>query len=708
MTESVEGRTLGAYRIGARLGAGGIGAVYEATHVRTGRRYAIKVLLPESALEPNALRRFRREAEALARLGHASIVAVHDFDVTDDGIAFLVMDRLDGEDLAARLERGPLPLDTTLRIFDEIADALAAAHEAGILHRDLKPSNVFLARRPGAPERAVLLDFGLAKMADATESQRLTATGAAMGTPMYMSPEQAQGIEVDQRTDVYSLAAILFEMVTGAPPFMGPTVTAILAKVLTHPPPPLRSVHPAAPEVLDPVIRGALAKSPAERPPTVRAFKAQVLRSATAVAATTPLTAGRPSVPPTMLAQGQVTPSPGSAADHVAAATPATVTPPPREPSPAARSHPGRSARLAQWAGLAIGLTAGIGAVAWFALREPGDADAPTPIVPAEVRVAGPAIAEPPPDAASPPDASRTSDASPPADSSEAMRSAPTPATRRRAPSKSSRNALTAPPAILDQQPGASSGMASGAPPSGGAGSVATLRAIESNLAAARASATEGIARAQAKIERLAAALPAVAALRRNLGSARTRPPLCDRRALLEPLRRIPELEWNVQSLEGQLDRTCDIFDAWATPPPEVQARIDRLGERFARSRRDLERRREDVLPPDERDGLLAELDAVERAIAAADRFPCAAPEVRHLMRHATAIGARGAQPALEAGRAVDRICSMLRYPQLASAHRQLTQNVDRLEGVVHELIAAQRRVVEGLERARASYGAVP
>ena len=128
---SIVGRLLGSYRIGKRVGAGGIGAVYEGEHVRTGRLYAVKVLLPDAALEPTALKRFRREAEALASLGHASIVAVHDFDVTEDGIAYLVMDRLQGEDLATRLSRGPPGLAEALHLFVQIADSLSRAHEAG-------------------------------------------------------------------------------------------------------------------------------------------------------------------------------------------------------------------------------------------------------------------------------------------------------------------------------------------------------------------------------------------------------------------------------------------------------------------------------------------------------------------------------------------------------------------------------------------------
>ncbi|HEY8432683.1 MAG TPA: serine/threonine-protein kinase, partial [Sandaracinaceae bacterium] len=237
--DALVGRTLaGTYRIDALLGAGGMGAVYAATHVRTGRPYAVKVLLPEVAARPGALARFRREAEAIGALGHANIVAIHDF-AESDGLAYLVMDRLEGEDLGARIERGPLPLGEAIAIAGQIAAGLAAAHARGIVHRDLKPANVFLARQPGAPERAVLLDFGLAKsVAPEGDLARLTASGVVLGTPQYMSPEQASGAPVDARTDLYSLATILYEMLAGAPPFSAPSVPVLFAKLVSDPPPP--------------------------------------------------------------------------------------------------------------------------------------------------------------------------------------------------------------------------------------------------------------------------------------------------------------------------------------------------------------------------------------------------------------------------------------------------------------------------------------
>ena len=177
--DPIVGRVLsGTYRIEARLGAGGMGAVYAARHVRTAKPYAVKVLLPELAARKSALERFRREAHALAALGHAHIVQIHDFDETPDGLAFLAMERLEGEDLASRLRRGPLAHEVALALADQIASALEAAHGIGLVHRDLKPGNVFLAQVAGAGERAVLLDFGLAKSLAEQEASALTSAAA--------------------------------------------------------------------------------------------------------------------------------------------------------------------------------------------------------------------------------------------------------------------------------------------------------------------------------------------------------------------------------------------------------------------------------------------------------------------------------------------------------------------------------------------------
>lgn len=243
-----------------------MGAVYRARHVRTGRRYAVKVMPQASQLDPDLVRRFRREAELLASLGHAGLVAVHDFDVDTDGTAYMVMDCLSGEDVAARIEReGAMEPKAALKVARQVASALEAAHAAGVLHRDLKPANIFLQTQAGAEERAVLLDFGIAKIMEHGDSTRLTQTGATIGTPGYMSPEQARAEELDVRSDVYSLGCVVYEMLCGAAPFDGPTITAILAKVLTEEPPRPSSVELGLPSAVDEVLAKALSKKRDER-----------------------------------------------------------------------------------------------------------------------------------------------------------------------------------------------------------------------------------------------------------------------------------------------------------------------------------------------------------------------------------------------------------------------------------------------------------
>ena len=264
----------GTYRIEGPLGSGGMGAVFAARQLRTGRRYAIKTLLPDARLSPDAIRRFEREATAASALGHPGIVAVHDFNETAEGVHYLVMDLLEGDTLEQRLGRvGTLAWPDARRVALEIGAALAAAHDHGLIHRDLKPANILLARAPSLPERAVLLDFGLAKPIDDAMISRITVTGAAVGTPMYMSPEQARGDAVDVRTDVYGLGAVVYEMVTGAPPFLDRTLATVYARLLTEAPPSASSVAPSPlPPGLDEVLARALAKTPAERFPDVRSL----------------------------------------------------------------------------------------------------------------------------------------------------------------------------------------------------------------------------------------------------------------------------------------------------------------------------------------------------------------------------------------------------------------------------------------------------
>lgn len=262
------GSRLGPYEIVAPIGAGGMGEVFSARDTRLDRSVAIKVLNREFAFDDQLQQRFEREAKTISQLNHPNICTLHDVGV-DNGTSFLVMELLEGETLADRLTRGPLPLSDVVRYGAQIADALDRAHRAGIVHRDLKPANVMMTK-PGAK----LLDFGLAKpsaMATnisgtrATEQKPLTQEGTIVGTFQYMAPEQLEGIDADARTDIFALGALLYEMATGRRAFEGKTRTSLIAAIVSADPPPISQTQPLTPPALEHVIRKCLAKDPDER-----------------------------------------------------------------------------------------------------------------------------------------------------------------------------------------------------------------------------------------------------------------------------------------------------------------------------------------------------------------------------------------------------------------------------------------------------------
>lgn len=259
-----------------------MGEVYEATHERLAGRYAVKVLLAEISNRTDIFQRFRREAEVTSGLRHPNIVQVLDFNVTPQGHPYLVMEFLEGVELAAEIRRiGAFPVSRALNILGQIASALAAAHAHKIVHRDLKPQNLFLVKLPGEDREVVkVVDFGISKVREATTN--LTQESAIMGTPQYMAPEQAEGklSFIDERTDEFSLAVIAYELLTGGAPFYADSIPAIIYQVVHKQPESIRKLSPMVAPAVEAVVMKAMAKEQDERFPTVLAFSRELARAA--------------------------------------------------------------------------------------------------------------------------------------------------------------------------------------------------------------------------------------------------------------------------------------------------------------------------------------------------------------------------------------------------------------------------------------------
>jgi serine/threonine protein kinase len=253
------GHRLGNYDIVEEIGRGGMAVVYRAYQRSLNRHVAIKVLAPQLGFDQQFVERFQREARAAAKLRHPNIVVIHDV-AHQEGIYYLVMELLEGRTLKELIEqKGSLPPERAAHIVEQVASALDYAHQQGLVHRDVKPANIFV----GKDDRTILTDFGIAKAA--SETQHLTRTGMLIGTPEYMSPEQAEGGEVDYRTDLYALGVVLYQMLAGRVPFQSTTPHATLHAVIYEPPPPLRQLRPNLSPAVESVVMKSIDKQPTQR-----------------------------------------------------------------------------------------------------------------------------------------------------------------------------------------------------------------------------------------------------------------------------------------------------------------------------------------------------------------------------------------------------------------------------------------------------------
>jgi eukaryotic-like serine/threonine-protein kinase len=433
------GTTVGQYRIAQKLGAGGMGVVYLAEHTLLGRPAAVKMLLPDLSRNREVVTRFFNEARAATAIRHPGIVEIYDFGFDTEGAAYIVMEFLRGESLATRAKRGRLPYANALFITRQVAGALAAAHAAGIVHRDLKPDNVFLVPDPDVPggERIKLLDFGIAKLAgdQLPGMEQMTQTGALMGTPRYMSPEQCRGVAVDHRSDLYSLGCMLFELCTGRGPFVGEGVGDVLSAHIHLAPPLLSSMARDVPPPLEHLVQRLLVKDPAQRIATA----AEVVHAVDQVM-------GQGTQPPGSPYAGGGSPRPGAASEpphsptgpslrdppvplgaptlatgpHLSASSPGSLTTLSRGAASLVSHPPVAPARArGKWiAGAAIAITLGAGvAILSSGSGEPGAGVAPAAAIAPPVAASSPPAGSPP--AGSPPAGSPPAGSSPPPSSGQ-------------------------------------------------------------------------------------------------------------------------------------------------------------------------------------------------------------------------------------------------------------------------------------------------
>jgi serine/threonine-protein kinase len=286
LSDPLAGRVLDEkYRLDSRLGEGGMGMVYRATHLLIDRPVAVKVLHQRFVEDEAAQERFRREARAAGRLRHTNAVTVTDFGRTPDGCVYIVMELLEGRNLRELLAfESPLESGRAVALMLQVAAAVEAAHESGVIHRDLKPANIFIVQPKNAPPIVKVLDFGIAKLAadsgNESEQHALTLTGVMIGTPRYMSPEQCDGAHLTPAADVYSLGIILYEMLTGSTPFTGASPLAVALQHSSKPPRRPTELVANIPLELERVVLHALEKNPHNRPPDAGAFRRELLAAA--------------------------------------------------------------------------------------------------------------------------------------------------------------------------------------------------------------------------------------------------------------------------------------------------------------------------------------------------------------------------------------------------------------------------------------------
>jgi serine/threonine-protein kinase len=265
------------YRIVKKIGEGGMGAVYQAEHALIEKKIALKILFQDLTRRPDLIARFLQEAKSASRIGHENVIDISDFGQSPDGLVFIAMEYLDGQDLGKLLKQGgAMHWERARPILMQIAKGLRAAHGNGIIHRDMKPENVYLTQRDGRPDFVKVLDFGIAKVVNPDESggPALTQTGMIFGTPEYMSPEQAQGSTPDHRVDVYAVGCIMYHMLTGQVPFTADNFMGILTKHLLEAPVPPRKRRPdlEIPGEIEAICLRAMEKDRDKRFPDMDAF----------------------------------------------------------------------------------------------------------------------------------------------------------------------------------------------------------------------------------------------------------------------------------------------------------------------------------------------------------------------------------------------------------------------------------------------------